>query len=273
MLDAWQRAMMYWPKAWPRPARSSYPYATSLLRPPDSMCNVTGESRPAAAARSGLLVRTGGESGPKFRVGMAERTVRDLAEGWSDAAIADRPDFDQPPRRRPVFRRPNRQNQPSPESSGGSQMRRPRRKAAIFRGLKRLWIPLAIAVVVIAGAVTVSRLHGLFGTEKRLSYGDTRIDSTKPFAPKHLTYEVFGAPGTVAEISYIDINGDPQLVTGVTLPWTLDVTVTPSASVGNLMAQGDSDSIGCRIVLDGVVKAENTTNQEQAFTSCSPKAA
>lgn len=203
---------------------------------------------------------------------MAERSVRDLAEGWSDSAIADHPGLSQPTRRRPAFLRPTRQTPPPQESPAGSRKRPPRRRIAILRALKRVWIPLAIAVVVAVGGLTVSRLHGLFGSDKRLSYGDTRIDANKPFKPKHLVYEVFGAPGTVADISYIDINGDPQLVQGVTLPWSLDVTLTPSASVGNLFAQGDSDNIGCRIVLDGVVKAEHTTNEEQAFTTCAPKA-
>jgi hypothetical protein len=204
---------------------------------------------------------------------MAERTVRDLAEGWSDAAIADHPALSPPTRRRPAFLRTTRQPPPLAESPAGSRKRPPRRRFAFLRALKRVWIPLAIMLVVVIGGFTVSRLHGLFGSEKRLSYGDTRIDTTKPFKPKHLVYEIFGAPGTVADISYIDINGDPQLVQGVTLPWTLDVVLTPSASVGNLMAQGDSDSIGCRILLDGVVKAEHVTNEEQAFATCAPKTA
>ena len=56
----------------------------------------------------------------------------------------------------------------------------------------------------------MSRLHGIFGSEKRPSYADTKINDTKPFNPKHLTYEVFGPPGTVADISYFDVNADPQ---------------------------------------------------------------
>ena len=54
--------------------------------------------------------------------------------------------------------------------------------------------------------LTVSRLHGIFGSEKRPSYADTRVNDTKPFNPKHLRYEVFGPPGTVADISYFDVN-------------------------------------------------------------------
>ena len=119
----------------------------------------------------------------------------------------------------------------------------------------------------------MSRLHGIFGSEKRLSYADTRVDDTKPYNPKHLRYEVFGPPGTVAEISYFDVNGDPQHVEGASLPWSLEFAITAATGVGNIVAQGDSDSIGCRIVVDGVVKAEKITHEVSAFTSCLLKAA
>jgi hypothetical protein len=127
--------------------------------------------------------------------------------------------------------------------------------------------------VVAAGGFTVSRLHGVFGSEKRLSYADTRTGEGKPFNPKHLTYEVFGAPGTVADISYFDVNGDPQHVDGASLPWSYDISTTLPAIVGNIVAQGDSDSIGCRIMVDGVVKDEKTVDETNAFTYCMLKAA
>jgi hypothetical protein len=128
-------------------------------------------------------------------------------------------------------------------------------------------------VVIGAGGLTVSRLHGLFGSEKRPSYADTKID-TKPFNPKHMRYEIFGPPGTVADISYFDVEADPQHVDGVSLPWSMDITTTSEALVGSIAAQGDSDSIGCRIVVDGVVKTEKITHHEvSAFVSCLLKAA
>ena len=43
--------------------------------------------------------------------------------------------------------------------------------------------------------------------------------------------------------------------------------------MGSLMAQGDSDSIGCRIVVDGEVKAEKISNEVHAFTFCMVKSA
>ncbi|MGB7111454.1 MAG: MmpS family protein [Mycobacterium sp.] len=141
------------------------------------------------------------------------------------------------------------------------------------RVLRRLWVPLIILVVIGAGGFTVSRLHGIFGSEKRPSYADTKINDAKPYDPKHLTYEIFGPPGTVADISYFDVDGDPRSVKGASLPWSLKFSFTQAAVVGNILAQGDSDSIGCRIVVDGEVKAERISNEVNAFTFCLLKAA
>jgi hypothetical protein len=124
-----------------------------------------------------------------------------------------------------------------------------------------------------AGGLTVSRLHGVFGSEKRIAYADTRKDDARPFNPKHLTYEVFGPPGTVADISYFDVNGEPRFIHGASLPWSQEFAITAAAGLGNVAAQGDSDSIGCRIVVDGVVKAEKITDEVHAFTFCLLKAA
>ena len=144
--------------------------------------------------------------------------------------------------------------------------------ALLFKALRRLWIPLVILAVIGAGGFTVARLHGVFGSEKRLSYAETRTDETKPFNPKHLRYEIFGPPGAVAAISYFDVNGDLQRVKGAVLPWSSEFAVTPATAGGNIAAQGDSDTIGCRILVDGVVKAEKITHEVSAFTFCRLKA-
>jgi hypothetical protein len=128
-------------------------------------------------------------------------------------------------------------------------------------------------VVIGAGGLTVSRLHGIFGSEKRPSYADTKINDTKPFNPKHLTFEVFGPPGTVADISYFDVNAAPQHVDGARLPWSLKFDITEASAVASIVAQGDSASIGCRITVDGEVKAEKITHEASAFTFCLLKAA
>jgi len=87
------------------------------------------------------------------------------------------------------------------------------------------------------------------------------------------TYEVFGPAGAVANISYFDANSEPTFVKGASLPWSLNFEITETSAVGSLLAQGDSDSIGCRILVDDEVKAEKISNQFNAFTSCLLKAA
>lgn len=136
-----------------------------------------------------------------------------------------------------------------------------------------MWIPILILLVIAGGGFTVSRLHNVFGNEKRPAYTDTKANDTKPFNPKHLTYEVFGPPGTVATISYFDVDADPQRVEGAHLPWSLEFATTHATAVGSVQAQGDTDSIGCRIVVDGEVKSERVSNETNAFTYCLLKAA
>ena len=48
---------------------------------------------------------------------------------------------------------------------------------------------------------------------------------------------------------------------------------TGPATVGNIVAQGDSDGSGCRIAVDGVVKAETISHEVTAFIFCRLKAA
>jgi hypothetical protein len=204
---------------------------------------------------------------------VVEGSVRDVDRAQSDFATVGGQNGSQRSGRRPTLLRRARQPSPAPPTQGGSGRSRRNPGFVILRILRRLWIPLVVLAVIGAGGLTVSRLHGIFGSEKRQSYADTRIDNAKPPNPKHLRYEVFGPPGTVADISYFGDNGDPQHVDGVSLPWSLEFAITGAASIGSIAAQGDSDSIGCRILVDGVVKAEKVTHDVSAFTSCLLKAA
>ncbi|WP_134426440.1 MmpS family protein [Mycobacterium ulcerans] len=138
--------------------------------------------------------------------------------------------------------------------------------------LSRTWIVLVIVAVIIVGGFSVHRIRGFFASEKRESYSDSNLDN-KPFNPKEITYEVFGPPGTIADISYFDVNSDPQQVEGAVLPWTLHFTTNLAAVMGNLVAQGNTNSIGCRITADGKVKAERVSNEVNAYTYCLVKSA
>ena len=84
---------------------------------------------------------------------------------------------------------------------------------------------------------------------------------------------MYGPPGSTADISYFDTNADPQHVDGAKLPWTLKLTTKAASVVGNIVAQGNSNTLGCRIIVDDVVKAERVSHEVNAFTYCVLKGA
>ena len=83
--------------------------------------------------------------------------------------------------------------------------------------------------------------------------------------------EVFGPPGTVATITYLDVTAQPQRVDAATLPWAYDTTTTQPAVFVNVSAKGDGNPIGCRIKIDNAVKDERSVNTLNAFTYCPDK--
>jgi hypothetical protein len=129
---------------------------------------------------------------------------------------------------------------------------------------------VAIAVIVVAG-FAVYRLHGIFGSNDVTSTPSGGANEIVPFNPKHVVLDVFGPPGTVATITYLDVNAQPQRADAVTLPWAYDTTTTQPAVFVNVQAQGNSDWIGCRIKIDDVVKDERSVNTLNAYTSCLDK--
>lgn len=137
-----------------------------------------------------------------------------------------------------------------------------------MRLLRKAWMPLVIALVVVVAAFSVDRLHGVFGKTELTREGSGLANDPKPFDPKVVVYEIFGPPGTVATVNYLDLDAEPQIARDVTLPWTLTLTTDAPAAAGNIVAQGDSDTIGCRITVDGVVKDERVRTGVSAQTFC-----
>jgi hypothetical protein len=132
-------------------------------------------------------------------------------------------------------------------------------------------MPLVAIVVVVVAGFAVYRLHGIFGSHDVTSTPSGGANEIVPFNPKHVVLEVFGPPGTVATITYLDVNAQPQRADAVTLPWAYDTTTTQPAVLVDVQAQGNSDSIGCRIKIDAAVKDEKTVNTLNAYTSCLDK--
>jgi Mycobacterium membrane protein len=146
-------------------------------------------------------------------------------------------------------------------------------KISFTSGVRRWWMVLVVAMVVAVAGFCVYRLHGIFGSHNNTSAGGGISDQTEPFNPKHITLEVFGDPGAVATINYVDINVQPRQVLNAALPWSLTMVTTQPGAFSNLVAQGDSDSLGCRITVDGEVKDERIVNEVNAYTFCLVKSA
>ena len=129
---------------------------------------------------------------------------------------------------------------------------------------------VAVAVVAVA-AFSVYRLHGIFGSQNNTRAAGDLSGEIIPFNPKQVILEVFGPPGSVATINYLDVDAQPQRVNDTSLPWSYTITTTDPAVFANLVAQGDADSIGCRITVNGVVKDERFVNNVNAYTYCLDK--
>jgi Mycobacterium membrane protein len=139
--------------------------------------------------------------------------------------------------------------------------------------LKRAWVPLIVVVAVALGGVAVSRLRGVFGSDAIFTATGSSAEPLEPSHVKQVTYGVYGPGDTTGSVSYLDKNAQPEQAHFTGLPWTLTITTTVPSVIANLVAQGNSDNIGCRITVNGVVKDEQSSAGHHAQTSCLVKAA
>jgi hypothetical protein len=139
----------------------------------------------------------------------------------------------------------------------------------VYRLFKRVWIPLLLAVVVVLGGYIVLRVRDSFGANAAVARGDVNVD-TKPFNPKHITYEVTAPAGGSVSLNYLDENGQPHLVEHAPLPWSYTIVTTLPSMSANIVAQGDTGirQIRCRVIVDNQVRDDRTTDEYQPFIYC-----
>lgn len=143
----------------------------------------------------------------------------------------------------------------------------------MFVILKHVWLPLLVVVVIAVGGFMVYRVRGYFGAHGNDGGSSSVFEDTAPFNPKVVIYDIFSPNGTVADINYLDLDADPKRVNSAPLPWSLTLSTTDPAVSPNIVAQGRSDTIGCRITVDGVVKDERISNGVNAHIFCMVKSA
>jgi hypothetical protein len=138
--------------------------------------------------------------------------------------------------------------------------------------LKRAWIPLVLVVVFAVSGLGVVRLHKIFASQDLNANAGAGIQIVQ-FNPKLVTYDVFGPAGSTAKIDYFDADANTHEVDAAPLPWSITISTTLPAVSANIMAQADSDQIGCRITVDGTVREEKSSDGVNAQTFCLVKSA
>ncbi|WAJ45529.1 MmpS family transport accessory protein [Mycobacterium sp. Aquia_216] len=139
--------------------------------------------------------------------------------------------------------------------------------------VKRTWVPLVVVVAITLGGQAVMRLRGVFGSDEIFSATGAAAEPLEASHVKRVTYEVYGAADSAGSVSYLDKNDQPVQANFTGLPWTLSVATTVPAVIASVVAQGNSDNIGCRITVNGQVTNEHVSIGRHAQTSCLVKAA
>jgi Mycobacterium membrane protein len=147
------------------------------------------------------------------------------------------------------------------------------RRFTVLTFLSRAWVTLVVVVAVALGGVAVCRLRAVFGSDAIFAATGSSAEPLEPSHVKRVTYEVYGPGDTTGSVSYLDKNTQPEQADFISLPWTFRLTTTAPAVIANVVAQGNSDNIGCRITVNGLVRDEQSSAGHHAQTSCLVKAA
>ncbi|MBB5162972.1 hypothetical protein HNP02_002920 [Mycobacterium sp. AZCC_0083] len=145
------------------------------------------------------------------------------------------------------------------------------RSIPVGRWLKKIWIPLVLIVVLAISGLVVSRLHKMFASQDLNANAGSGIEIVQ-FNPKVMVYDVYGPPGSTAQIGYFDPDANVHSITA-TLPWSVTLSTTLPSVSASLVARSDTDQIGCRVTVNGTVREEQSANGVNAQTYCLVKSA
>lgn len=138
---------------------------------------------------------------------------------------------------------------------------------------KRAWVPVVVALAALAGTVAVVNLRGAFGSDEIFRWDGSGSRPIASINEKRIVYEIFGPDGSTGGVSYLNEQTQPVEARFTQLPWTYTITTTSPAVIGNVVAQGDGDSIGCRITVNGAIEDEHLATGHHAQVFCLVKAA
>lgn len=137
--------------------------------------------------------------------------------------------------------------------------------------LENGWLPLVTVVALGVGGLGVWKVHQM--SEPGPVPSVLAAQAPEQFTPKQLTYELFGSVGDGGILSYVDIDGHPHKVDLAELPWTHTETTTLTVVSGSMSAQVNGGQVGCRMLVNGVVRDEQSSTHSEADVTCRVKSA
>ena len=137
--------------------------------------------------------------------------------------------------------------------------------------LGRAWLPLVAVVALGVGGVGMWKVHEASAPGPVIAVNGPQ--APEEFTPKQLTYELFGSLGDGGMLDYIDIDGHPHKVDLTSLPWSHTETTTLTVVSGSISAQVHGGQVGCRMLVNGVVRDEQSATRQDADVTCRVKSA
>ena len=145
--------------------------------------------------------------------------------------------------------------------------------SAVAGLLKRFWVLAMVTVALITAAAVVSRLRTFFDSDKPYVEASLPADVLTPINVKKVTYEIVGPANASGRVSYLDVNGKTMEAGFTELPWSVTVSTTDPGVLANVVAQGDTAALGCRILVNDKLVSEHFAEGRDAQAFCLDKAA
>lgn len=137
--------------------------------------------------------------------------------------------------------------------------------------LAKAWLPVVVVVALAIGGLGMYKVHQSTAPGPVLAVNPPQ--APEEFTPKRMTYELFGDVGSGGMLSYIDIDGYPHKVDLTELPWSHVETTNLSVVSGSISAQVHGGQVGCRMLVDDVVRDEQSATRQDADVTCRVKSA
>ena len=137
--------------------------------------------------------------------------------------------------------------------------------------LARAWLPLVAVVAVAVGALCMWKVHQSSAPGR--SSPSTAPRHPRSSLPSGSRMSCTATSETAACSSYIDIDGHPHRVDLTSLPWSHTETTTLTVVSGSISAQVHGGQVGCRMLVNDVVRDEQSATRQDADVTCRVKSA